>query len=75
MLSRSRYLDLKAEHNGALLLFVVGNYYELFHEDAWTAATAIGLTVSQRTKKDSTPVTGFPHWGLETHLKTLHDAN
>lgn len=74
MPSHSRFLDLKAEHGGSLLLFKIGDFYEAFFEDAKFVAQTCGLTVTQRTKKDATPMTGFPHWGLESHLQTLHDA-
>lgn len=76
MLSRSRFLDIKAEHNGALLLFSIGDFYEAFFEDARFVAKTVGLTLTTRNKagEASVEMTGFPHHSLEAHLQTLHDA-
>ena len=39
-----RYLEVKAQHPQAILLFRMGDFYELFYEDAVTASKAVGLT-------------------------------
>lgn len=76
MPTRSRFLDLKAEHNGALLLFAVGDFYEAFFEDARFVAKTVGLTLTtcHKAGEASVEMTGFPHHSLEAHLQTLHDA-
>lgn len=76
MPTRSRFLDLKAEHNGALLLFAKGDFYESFFEDSKFVAQTCGLTLTTMNKagKASVEMCGFPKHSLEAHLQTLHDA-
>src|SRR5437660_10071792 len=52
-----------------LLLFRMGDFYELFDDDAELAARVLGLTLTSRDK--SVPMAGFPHHALETHLQHL----
>ena len=51
-----------------LLLFRVGDEYQLFDEDAKTVGTLLGLTM---TTCDNIAMTTFPHSSLEPHLQTL----
>ena len=69
----ARYLEVKAEHPGTLLLFRMGDFYELFYEDAELAAKALGIALTSRDKASSNPVpmAGFPHHALRTHLSKL----
>ena len=69
----ARYLEVKAEHPGTLLLFRMGDFYELFYEDAELAASALGITLTSRDKGSPNPVpmAGFPHHALRTHLSKL----
>jgi DNA mismatch repair protein MutS len=64
-----QYRDAKERHPGMLLLFRMGDFYELFEEDANTAARVLGLTLTSRDK--SIPMAGFPHHALEPHLRKL----
>lgn len=68
-----QYEDAKAACPDALLLFRMGDFYELFHDDAKTAARVIGLTLTSRDKKgeNPTPMAGFPHHQLESYLAKL----
>lgn len=63
-----QYREAKEQHPGMLLLFRVGDFYELFEEDAETGAKLLGLTL---TSRDKVSMAGFPHHALETHLKKL----
>jgi DNA mismatch repair protein MutS len=66
-----QYQDAKSRHPGMLLLFRMGDFYELFDEDAETGARVLGLTLTSRDK--SVPMAGFPHHQLEHYLhKLLH---
>jgi DNA mismatch repair protein MutS len=66
-----QYREAKDRHPGMLLLFRMGDFYELFHEDAQVAARVLGLTLTSRDK--TIPMAGFPHHALENHLhKLLH---
>src|SRR6516165_6348999 len=64
-----QYQDAKSRHPGMLLLFRMGDFYELFDEDANTAARVLGLTLTSRDK--SIPMAGFPHHALEGQLRKL----
>ncbi len=58
-----QYRDAKARHPGMLLLFRMGDFYELFDDDAETGARVLGLTLTSRDK--TIPMAGFPHHQLE----------
>src|SRR5580765_7251560 len=64
-----QYREAKARHPGMLLLFRMGDFYELFDDDAQTAARVLGLTLTSRDK--SIPMAGFPHHQLEAYLRKL----
>src|SRR5947208_4804560 len=67
-----QYLDAKAACGDALLLFRMGDFYELFHEDAKTVARVLGLTLTSRDKGENpVPMAGFPHHQLESYLGKL----
>ncbi len=68
-----RYMEVKREHPEAILLFRMGDFYELFHEDAQTAARVLGLTLTSRDKGSAnpTPMAGFPYHQLESYLRKL----
>jgi DNA mismatch repair protein MutS len=70
-----QYADAKEACGDALLLFRMGDFYELFHDDAKTAARVLGLTLTSRDKGDNPiPMAGFPHHQLETYLGKLIKA-
>src|SRR5205807_284524 len=64
-----QYREAKARHPGMLLLFRMGDFYELFEEDAELVARVLGLTLTSRDK--TVPMAGFPHHALEGHLRNL----
>ena len=67
-----QYQDAKAACPDALLLFRMGDFYELFHDDAKTAARVLGLALTCRDKgENATPMAGFPHHQLESYLGKL----
>ncbi|HWL08325.1 MAG TPA: DNA mismatch repair protein MutS [Planctomicrobium sp.] len=68
-----RYMEVKAETPGTILLFRMGDFYELFHEDAQVAAKILGLTLTSRDKNSDSPVpmAGFPYHALEGYLRKL----
>ena len=67
-----QYHSAKHRHPNMLLLFRVGDFYELFGEDAETATRILGLTLTSRDR--TIPMARFPHHCLETHLHTLSKA-
>jgi DNA mismatch repair protein MutS len=64
-----QYREAKERHPGMLLLFRMGDFYELFHDDAEIVARVLGLTLTSRDK--SIPMAGFPHHALDSHLRKL----
>jgi len=68
-----RYLEVKGQHPESLLLFRMGDFYELFYEDAEVAAKILGLTLTSRDKGSSNPIAmaGFPYHALDNYLQKL----
>jgi len=67
-----QYLDAKQTCGDALLLFRMGDFYELFHEDAKNASRVLGLTLTSRDKGENPiPMAGFPYHQLEGYLAKL----
>ena len=66
-----QYRDAKQRHPGMLLLFHLGDFYELFEDDAQLIHRELGLTLTHR---DQLPMAGFPHHQLETYLRKLLQA-
>ncbi len=71
-----RYLEVKGQNPGSLLLFRMGDFYELFFDDAQLAAKVLGLTLTSRDKGSPNPVpmAGFPYHALENYLQKLIEA-
>ncbi len=68
-----QYLREKAAHPDALLFFRMGDFYELFFDDAITAARALDLTLTSRNKNepDSIPMCGVPYHAAQTYVSRL----
>src|SRR5258708_13118752 len=67
-----QYRELKARDPDALLLFRMGDFYEMFGEDAERASRLLGLTLTTRDKgPNALPMAGFPHPALESYLARL----
>jgi DNA mismatch repair protein MutS len=71
-----QYLAIKAQHQDAILFFRMGDFYEMFYEDAKVASEALGLTLTSRAhgKSSSVPLAGFPHHALDTYLTKMVKA-
>ncbi len=72
----AQYLEIKAQHPGAILLFRMGDFFETFFEDAQTLARVAGVTLTSRDSKSDNPVplAGVPHHALDTYLSRLLNA-
>jgi DNA mismatch repair protein MutS len=66
-----QYARAKAEAPGALLFFRMGDFYELFHEDAKEASRLLGLTLTSRSKEPEIPMAGVPVRSVDTYLRRL----
>lgn len=71
-----QYLTLKATVPDSLLLYRMGDFYELFFDDAVDAAQILDLTLTSRNKNDTDPIpmAGIPYHALQTYMKGLVDA-
>ncbi len=70
-----QYLDVKEKHQNELLLFRMGDFYELFFEDANIASSILGIVLTARNSKEKkTPMCGIPHHSLNMYLNRLIDA-
>jgi DNA mismatch repair protein MutS len=70
-----QYRELKARDPDALLLFRMGDFYEMFGEDAERGAALLGLALTTRDKgPNPMPMAGFPHPALDAYLAKLVEA-
>lgn len=67
-----QYLTIKDQHPDALLLFRLGDFYELFYEDAITASKVLEITLTTRDKtKNPIPMCGVPHHSVKGYIAKL----
>jgi DNA mismatch repair protein MutS len=69
----AQYLEIKADHPDALLFYRMGDFYELFFDDAVAAADALDIALTKRGKHlgDDIAMCGVPHHAAEGYLLTL----
>ena len=68
-----QYQEMKKKHPDAVLLFRVGDFYEIFGKDAVTASEILGITLTRRAngRDNYIELAGFPHHALDTYLPKL----
>lgn len=68
-----QFVEIKAQHPDAILLFRVGDFYETFSEDAISASEILGITLTRRANGAAqfVELAGFPHHALDTYLPKL----
>src|SRR5713101_7075696 len=69
-----QYLDAKQQHRDAILLFRMGDFYEIFYEDALVAARALELTLTSRSKYadgGGIPMCGVPFHAVDGYIARL----
>lgn len=68
-----QYVEMKAKHPDAILLFRVGDFYETFSDDAIQASEILGITLTRRANGSAQYVelAGFPHHALDSYLPKL----
>ena len=71
-----QHAEIKAKFPGALVLFRVGDFYETFGEDAVTASSILGITLTKRGNGSAseTELAGFPHHSLDNYMPKLVKA-
>lgn len=68
-----QYMDLKAQYPDCILLFRLGDFYEMFFEDAITASKALEITLTGRDcgQEERAPMCGVPHHAAENYITRL----
>ncbi len=68
-----QYLELKDRYADALVLFQIGDFYETFFDDAETAANALNITLTSRSRQgeDRIPLAGFPIHAASSYIPRL----
>lgn len=72
-----QYLELKESHPGTILFYRMGDFYEMFFEDAIVASKILGITLTSRNKKADTeqvPMCGIPYHALQGYLAKMIQA-
>ncbi len=71
-----QYWEIKSAHEDKVLLFRMGDFFEMFHRDAETAAPILGIALTSRNKKaaDETPMCGVPHHSIAGPINKLLKA-
>ncbi len=68
-----QYWEIKSAHADKILFFRMGDFFEMFFDDAVTAAPLLGIALTSRNKKalDETPMCGVPHHSIAAHINKL----
>ena len=68
-----QYLRIKAQHKNTLLFYRMGDFYELFYDDAVKAAKLLGITLTKRGQSAGNPIpmAGVPFHAVESYLAKL----
>ena len=68
-----QYWDIKSAHEDKVVLFRMGDFFEMFHRDAEVAAPILGIALTSRNKKaaDETPMCGVPHHSIGPQINKL----
>lgn len=69
----AQYWDVKSAHDDKIVLFRMGDFFEMFHRDAEIAAPVLGIALTARNKKsaDETPMCGVPHHSIANSINKL----
>ena len=72
----SQYLSIKGQYPDAVLFYRMGDFYEMFFEDAEKAAGILEITLTSRNKKDESPIPmcGVPHKAAKSYIARLLEA-
>ena len=70
-----QYVEQKKQVGDAILFFRMGDFYEMFYEDAVTASRILGIALTARNKgTNPIPLAGIPYHALENYLRKMVDA-
>jgi len=69
-----QYLEIKAQHQDAILFYRLGDFYEMFFDDAVAASKVLGITLTSRNSKDDenrVPLCGIPYHAVSSYLAKM----
>ena len=69
-----QYLEIKAQHQDAILFYRLGDFYEMFFDDTVTASKVLGITLTSRNSKDDenrVPLCGIPYHAVSSYLAKM----
>ena len=66
-----QYLDVKNQHPDELLFFRLGDFYEMFYDDAITASKALNITLTKRSNNEDIPMCGVPYHSVDGYIAKL----
>ncbi len=66
-----QYFEIKAEHEDAILFFRMGDFYEMFYEDAKLASGILGIALTSRDKQRRIPMCGVPYHSASSYISKL----
>ena len=66
-----QYMDIKREHKDAILFFRMGDFYEMFFEDAIVASRALDIALTSRDKAQAIPMCGIPYHAKDNYIARL----
>ena len=72
-----QYLEIKGQHEDTILFYRMGDFYEMFFDDAIVASKILGITLTSRNKKSDAvqvPMCGIPYHAAQTYLAKLIKA-
>jgi len=71
-----QYIDMKMEHPDCILLFRLGDFYEMFWEDAKIASKLLDLTLTSKNKNADNPIpmAGVPYHSVDKYIQKLIES-
>lgn len=72
-----QYMEIKGQHEDAILFYRMGDFYEMFYDDARTASRVLGITLTSRSNKDQknkVPMCGVPYHAVSSYLAKMVQA-
>lgn len=67
----TQYLQMKEQYKDCILFFRLGDFYEMFYEDAELTAKELEITLTRRDKKNNIPMCGVPHHSAKVYIERL----
>src|SRR5512145_1840426 len=66
-----QYMEIKSRHRDCILFFRMGDFYEMFFEDAIRAARLLDIALTSRDRESNIPMCGVPHHARNAYLSKL----